>query len=150
MELSLTQALRLKHVSSPRVAFVGAGGKTTAIFQLAQELAPCIVTTTTHLGAWQANEAQQHVIVITPEDITQLEKNDLSGIVLVTGKEESNKLSSLSNENLVRLTHFCDHHALPLLIEADGARRQALKAPRAREPAIPAFTETAVAVAGVW
>ncbi len=59
--LTLAQALRLDHRPSripnsefrisTSVAFVGAGGKTTAMFQLARELTPpVIVTTTTHLG----------------------------------------------------------------------------------------------------
>ena len=61
--LTLAKALRLDQVPAPRVAFVGAGGKTTALFQAARELAPCIVTTTTHLGAWQAEEADEHIVV---------------------------------------------------------------------------------------
>ena len=48
--MNLAQALRLPPASS--VAFVGAGGKSTALFQLARELnPPVIITATTHLGA---------------------------------------------------------------------------------------------------
>ena len=39
-KLTLAKALRLAHIPPPRVAFVGAGGKTTALFQVARELAP--------------------------------------------------------------------------------------------------------------
>ena len=41
------------------IAFVGAGGKSTAIFQLAHELSPAIVTTSTHIGTWQASAADR-------------------------------------------------------------------------------------------
>ena len=51
-KITLAQALRLSQ--SPCVAFVGAGGKTSAMFRIAHELAPALVTTSTHIGAWQA------------------------------------------------------------------------------------------------
>src|SRR6266508_4270280 len=61
MNLSIAQALRVD--SSPCIAFVGAGGKTTALFQLAKQLPlPVIVTATSHLGAWQFRLANQHII----------------------------------------------------------------------------------------
>src|SRR5512144_3022082 len=65
MNLTLAQALRV--TSSPSIAFIGAGGKTTAMFQLARELpTPVIVTATSHLGAWQTKFADQHIIPQTP------------------------------------------------------------------------------------
>ena len=93
MGLNLAKALRLDHIPPPRVAFVGAGGKTTALFQLAKELSPCIVTTTTHLGAWQVGEADQHIIIRKPEDINQLEEIAFSGVILVTMQVESSLAS---------------------------------------------------------
>ena len=55
------------------VAFVGGGGKTTAMFRLAQELAaegqPVITTTTTRLGAAQ--------VALAPA-VVRLEQNGLS------------------------------------------------------------------------
>ncbi len=147
--LTLAKALRLDRTPPPRVAFVGAGGKTTALFQAARELAPCIVTTTTHLGAWQAEQADQHVIIEKPEDVNQLEEIAFSGVILVTGAEEKKRLKALAPEELHWLEQFCNYHSLPLLIEADGARGKALKAPKAHEPAIPDFVDTVVVVAGL-
>jgi hypothetical protein len=72
MNLSLAQALRVN--SSPRLAFIGAGGKTTAMFQLARQLpAPVIVSATSHLGAWQTPWADQHIITETSGPLEQLE-----------------------------------------------------------------------------
>jgi molybdenum cofactor cytidylyltransferase len=147
--LTLAKALRLDQIPAPRVAFVGAGGKTTALFQAARELAPCIVTTTTHLGAWQADEADQHIIIEKPEDVNQLEEIAFSGVILVTGKRKEERLTSLAEEELNWLEQFCNYHSLPLLIEADGARGKPLKAPKAHEPVIPDFVDTVVVVAGL-
>lgn len=150
--ITLTKALRLAHIPPPSVAFVGAGGKTSALFQTARELAPCIVTTTTHLGAWQAAEADQH-IVFHKEDFIQnyvvhfgyAQKN----IVLVTGKEKNKRLTSPEEKEMAWLAAYCKSHSLPLLIEADGARGAPLKTPKAHEPVIPDFIDTVVVVAGL-
>ena len=152
-KLTLTKALRLDQIPAPRVAFVGAGGKTTALFQAARELAPCIVTTTTHLGAWQAAEADEHIVVGEHDSIQEC--LNLSGyaqeerVVLVTGKRKEERLAALTEDQLAQLKDFCDEHFLPLLIEADGARGKPLKAPKAHEPVIPAFVDTVVVVAGL-
>ena len=147
--LALAKALRLAHIPPPRVAFVGAGGKTTALFKLARELSPCIVTTTTHLGAWQADEADQHIVIHKSEDVNQLEEITFSGIILVTGEEKGQRLTSLPTESLAWLEQFSNYHSLPLLIEVDGARQKPLKAPFEHEPVIPEFVDTVVVVAGL-
>ncbi len=151
--LTLAKALRLDQIPAPRVAFVGAGGKTTALFQAARELAPCIVTTTTHLGAWQAAEANEHIVVGEHDSIQ--DRLNHSGyaqkksVVLVTGAEKKNRLTSLSDDDLDWLAEYCESHSLPLLIEADGARGRPLKAPKAHEPVIPEFVDAVVVVAGL-
>jgi hypothetical protein len=61
MELSLSHALRMQ--PSTCAAFSGAGGKTTAMFRLAEELhSDVIVTATTHLGDWQTKLADKHIL----------------------------------------------------------------------------------------
>ena len=149
MSSTFAKTLRLTHIPPPCVAFVGAGGKTTALFQLAKELAPCIVTTTTHLGAWQADLADQHIIIRKMEDVNLLEDIAFSGIILVTGKRKEERLTSLAREELTWLEQFCNYHSLPLLIEADGARQKPLKAPKENEPVIPKFVDTVIVVAGL-
>jgi len=147
--LSLAKALRLNAISPKHIAFVGAGGKTSALFDVAREIAPCIVTTTTHLGAWQAKEADQHIIIRETEDVNQFENIPLSGVILVTGGEKDNRLQSLTEKNLAWLRSFADYHSLSILIEADGARKKPLKAPKADEPVIPDFVDMVVVVAGL-
>ena len=175
-EMNLTRALRLLPPPSPRdtspksfgfggsrggIAFVGAGGKTTALFQLARELAlsgatkgsavegqPVIVTATTHLHVNQIELANSHWIAQKPEDLTQLE-DALRGVVLVTGSLDGDRTKGVEKNILFWLREVALNHNLPLLIEADGSRQKPLKAPAEHEPAIPEFVETVVVVAGL-
>ncbi|MGA2491158.1 MAG: selenium cofactor biosynthesis protein YqeC [Anaerolineales bacterium] len=171
MTMNLSQALRLIHPPALRdnspnskevlgkqvwVALAGAGGKTTALFQLARELRPpVIVTATTHLHVDQIPLADSHWIGETPEDLAGLEKN-LYGVMLVTGPLKGTRTTGLNNNTLSRLRAICGYQALPLLIEADGSRQRPLKAPAVHEspnfggePPIPDFVETVLVVAGL-
>jgi molybdenum cofactor cytidylyltransferase len=147
MNLSLAQALRV--TSSACVAFIGAGGKTTAMFRLAQQLSsPVIVTATSHLGAWQIGQADQHIITETPAPLEELE-HGLKGIVLVTGAKDGDRTKPINNNLLNWLKEFCGYHSIPLLIEADGSRDKPLKAWAEHEPPIPTFVESVVQVVGL-
>lgn len=147
MNLALAQALRLS--SSPSIAFIGAGGKTTAMFQLARQLPlPVIITATSHLGIWQTRLADQHIITETPEPLEKLE-HGLNGILLVTGEIDGDRTNPISTRVLDWLQQFCGYHAIPLLIEADGSRERPLKAWAAHEPPIPSFVEFVVHVVGL-
>jgi molybdenum cofactor cytidylyltransferase len=145
MALSLARALRFQGPRS--AAFVGAGGKTTAIFQLARELSSAVlITTTTHLGIWQLTLADQHVVAQDPADVAGI---DPRGLTLVTGPLADDRAGPLSPEAMGRLHDFARDHEIPLLIEADGARRLPLKAPAGHEPAIPEFVDLVIVVAGL-
>ena len=157
MGLRLAEALRLALPGQPvasAVAFVGAGGKTTAMFQLARQLpSPVIVTTTTHLGAWQAGLADQHVVA---ERTSDLPMPWPPGVTLVTGpqvpgdgSDAYERFSSPPAEALLWLHDISVAHNWPLLIEADGAHGKPLKAPAAREPAIPPFVQLVTVLVGL-
>jgi molybdenum cofactor cytidylyltransferase len=152
MSLSLAQALRLD--SSPCIAFIGAGGKTTAMFQLARVLSkskgdsPVIVTATSHLGAWQTQLADQHIITETPAPLEKLE-HGLKGVILVTGELAAGRAKPIHYDVLNWLQEFCGYHAIPLLIEADGSREKPLKAWAKHEPPIPSFAEAVAQVVGL-
>lgn len=156
--LSLSQALRISNSSI--VAFVGAGGKTSAMFRVARELAPALVTTSTHLGELQAGLADIHFIwepdasipaQCRNRDYIEMEAQLGSGITLVTGilDVETQRYRGLTPPQLEKLGQLAGYHDLPLLIEADGARQKALKAPGEHEPAIPVFVDLVVVVAGL-
>ena len=146
-----SQALRLSHPfdadKGKVIAFVGAGGKTTAVFQLARELPqPVLVTTTTHLGAWQIPLADHHIIVHQISDIDHYEFHD---VTLITDSIQADRVVSIKQDILCWLCAFTKTHAIKLLIEADGSRQKALKAPDKHEPAIPDFADVVIVVAGL-
>lgn len=147
--IDLKKALRL--AGDEQAAFVGAGGKTTAIFQLARQLdGPALVTTSTHLAAAQVETGDKHFEIRNTEDVLRLETGEFRGIVVLTGpRTEGERVKGLDDDALHQLSRMARERGLPLLIEADGARQRALKAPAEHEPAIPGFVRTVVVVAGL-
>jgi len=147
MDFSIAQALRVN--SSVIIAFIGAGGKTTAMFQLARQLPlPVVVTATTHLGLWQAGFADRHIITGSPGPLEELE-HGFQGILLVTGETDGDRTKPINNDLLNWLQQFCGYHSIPLLIEADGSREKPLKAWADHEPPIPTFVDQVVQVVGL-
>jgi molybdenum cofactor cytidylyltransferase len=146
--MNLAQALRYSNTQS--VAFVGAGGKTTALFQLARQLPPPVfVTTTTHMGVWQLPLADNHFVVQTEEAVRSFEKSPPSGVSLFTGLIEGDRARGLPFDVLKWIHEISKRHHVPLLIEADGARQKPLKAPEAHEPPIPDFVDLVIVTAGL-
>jgi molybdenum cofactor cytidylyltransferase len=142
----LTRAFRVNS-HSLHVAFTGAGGKSTALFQLARELSPTVVVTaTTHLGAWQISAADYH---LTPKYLDFPEDMPSQGVILITDEFENDRTRPISPEMLEWLYDKSKNENLSLLIEADGSRQKPLKAPAEHEPPIPGFVDTVIVVAGL-
>lgn len=134
--MTLKEALNI-----PRgvTAFVGGGGKTTAIARLAHELTGSgrvLVATTTRIYP------PEFPVLIDP-DVDALREAFLRQAVVAAGSAHGAKLGP--PQNLEALYAISDY----ALIEADGARGLPLKAPAAHEPAIPASARMVVAVAGI-
>lgn len=155
--MRLIEALRYTQPTS--IAFVGAGGKTTALFRTAKEIVDSrgearhtttvFVTTTTHLGAWQTNLVDHLIIANSIRDIEKLRVEIPAGVVLITGEVHDHLLSGLSGVLLEELQRIAEEQEMSLLIEADGAHQCPLKAPAEHEPAIPDFTRRVFVVAGM-
>lgn len=148
IEINLLTALRLP--DRARLALVGAGGKTTALFQLARAFSgPVILTSTTHLGIWQASRADRHFIVEHAEDLLSLAQK-MTGVTLVTGPAHGDqRLQGVNSEVLDGLRGIASRLGLPILIEADGSRQLPIKAPALHEPVIPEWVEQVVVVVGL-
>jgi molybdenum cofactor cytidylyltransferase len=147
LSLTLARAIRLDLAS--RLALVGAGGKSTALFCLARSLTPPVVlTATSHLALSQTLQADRHFLIASLADIPSV--SDIEGnILLFTGVEEGERTLGLEQEALESLLSLADERTLPLLIEADGSRQLPLKAPAPHEPPIPSFVDVVVVVAGL-
>ncbi len=118
------------------------------MFQLARELSlPVLLTTTTHIGAWQVPLADQHIVA---ESAVGLQELPLRGLIVVTGAPTlDDRFGPASPDSLLWLHDTARKRNLPLLIEADGSRQMPLKAPALHEPAIPDFADIVVVVAGL-
>jgi probable selenium-dependent hydroxylase accessory protein YqeC len=136
------------------VAFVGAGGKTTAMFRLARELradrTTVVVTTTTK-------------ILIPPPspDLRVVIERERSALIAsvarliahepipVVARETTadGKLIGIPPEWVTDLAELPGLRHV--LVEADGAARKPFKAPRDGEPMIPSAATVVVAVVGV-
>ena len=132
------------------LALVGAGGKTSALAQLArQKTCPVILACSTHFGAWQTAIAGRHVIIDQPSQLAHI--TDLPDpVTLFTGPAAGdNRLSGLSLDALAVLRDLAVRKSALLVIEADGSRRRPLKAPAVHEPVIPSWINHVVVVAGL-
>lgn len=136
------------------MAFVGAGGKTTAMFLAARELraagAGVVVTTTTKILV-PAPEPDLEVIAMNDEPgalaavRTALRHGRLP--VLARAFLPDGKLGGIAAERVTDVAGLPE--VTHVLVEADGAARRPFKAPRQGEPVIPAAATLVVAVVGV-
>lgn len=138
------------------VAFVGAGGKTTAMFRLASEVAaggrPVLVTTTTHLLDPRSEpRGFAGTVVFRPEmEAPCAGRAGLPagpGVTLLLSREadEAGKVRGIHPSWIPTLRESWD----VVLVEADGSRRRPLKAPGEGEPALPPDVDVVVGVAGL-
>lgn len=145
---SLRQALNLEDDSlrgrRPVVSAVGAGGKTTMLHRLAEEYVqagiPAVVTTTTHI---MKEDSPWFLSDVSAEQI----KGALGrfGQVWIGTSVPGGKLGILPETLLNEIAGW----DVPLLIEADGARRMPLKVPADHEPVILPCTTHVLSVYGL-
>jgi len=146
--MKLTKALGLK--GGETVAFIGAGGKPSTMVALANELSqPVVMTTTTHLGVWQAKLADYHQILTSPDALESIDFSVANTLLLTGPSHDDDRLSAPDPDSLDRIFHICRARDYTLLVEADGARQLPLKAPAAYEPVVPPWVDWVVVMAGL-
>jgi molybdenum cofactor cytidylyltransferase len=133
-----------------RIAIVGGGGKTTALFQLARQLPGLVwVTTTTHLGTDQLDFTDQHFIVSETSEI-DLPMFMSRKSTLITGLfTPDDRIKGPDPEVIEQLAQQARKQGISFVVEADGSRSHPIKAPAAHEPVIPAWAEMVVVVVGL-
>jgi molybdenum cofactor cytidylyltransferase len=143
---TLQQAFRLG--PAPRLALVGAGGKSTCLFRLAREYpAPLLLGCTAHLALEQSEGVDHHIIVQSSTDIPRTLGE---GQTLFTGVDNGKgRWSGLPPETLPALQRLADELQTPLLFESDGSRCLPIKAWETYEPPIPPFADTVVVCVGL-
>ncbi len=126
------------------VSLVGAGGKTTAMYHLARELASegwrVVTTTTTMIRLEERSERtilepQERLLLRAVE--SALEEHN--HITIATGlKEDEGKIKGVEPPIVDKVVRLPSVDAV--IVEADGAKGRDLKAPEAHEPVIPSGT----------
>jgi molybdenum cofactor cytidylyltransferase len=131
------------------VAFTGAGGKSTLMLRLGDELAGSgkrvLVTTTTKMGR---DQIEGLPAVCRSDEIGAVTAALISDsfVALATGGDDHKATGPLPG---VIDTLFGTVPVDYLLVEADGARGLSLKAPGPHEPVIPTKATTVVVLMGV-
>src|SRR6266536_2392312 len=135
--------------TSPLIAITGAGGKTTTMYTLADELAQrgkrVITTTTTQIFYPKAGETDTLIVASETQALLktideawhQYHRLTVAGTVLRT-----DKLAGLQPEQPYEL--LLNSGADVVIVEADGARHRMIKAPGEHEPVIPLQTNVAL------
>ena len=172
--MQLQHALRLPPDELSVVTLVGAGGKTSALFRLADEAVASgrrvVTTTTTHIFAAQAEQAPAR-LQVTPDKTGAIDWAALEAQLAKHGHcliwaPPSARSAGASGPTDPSLTgskrqglppHVLDALAARagdlgislIAVEGDGSRRRPVKAPAPHEPVIPACTTHLVPVAGL-
>ena len=135
------------------VAFVGAGGKSSAILAVADELAEAGITSlTAPTTKMLVSEAERLGSLVTSEDAGELRTKAESalsdgalGVVVGSGLLSKNRVGGVEPATIPSLAPLAD----VVLIEADGSRRRPIKGTAAHEPALPDAATLVVAVSNI-
>jgi probable selenium-dependent hydroxylase accessory protein YqeC len=135
--------------AKPLISIIGAGGKTTTMYTLANELAQqgkrVITTTTTQIFFPKTGETD---ILIVEAEMPALLKmvsaawKDHHCVTVAGTVTNTGKLAGLEPEQSYEL--LMKSGADAVLIEADGARQRMIKAPAEYEPVVPLQTDVAL------
>ena len=149
--MKLHQALGIS--SGEVVAFVGAGGKSSAILMIADELSDAGMTvlavpTTKML----VNEAERIGPLVTSEDAGELRakaeevlSGGTPGVAAGAGLLSKNRVGGVEPDVIASLAPVAD----VVLVEADGSRRRPIKGTAEHEPALPDSATLVVAVGNI-
>jgi len=150
--MTLYEALNMNLNFSELISLVGAGGKTSTMFRLAQEFKTLgkkvLVTTTTNIAFSETSQADRRILDGL-KDLSSLSRIEPGTIVCLgssmVGDQE--KLKGIERELVDKIyqEHLFDY----IVVEADGSKRRPIKAPAHYEPVIPRKTTRLIGVIGL-
>lgn len=156
MKLIAGLELGLRPASPDVVSFVGGGGKTSAMFRAAQEIAErggrAVTTTTTRIFAAQIAQSPAHLAIGDGlPDWAQLDEllARYGHCLLVTAAVGEKAVGVQPAIVDALAAHGPSLGIAAILVEADGSRRLPIKAPAAHEPVLPDATTHLVPLVGL-
>ncbi len=132
-------------LSEATVAVVGAGGKKTTLYTLADRLQRAVVTASVRIPLF---DPQVTTLSISEDPVPELKATDDNEFPLGLVPKQERDDRYLGYDPTV-VDKIARAHDGPVLIKADGARSREFKAPDEREPQIPATTDVVVPIASV-
>ncbi|MBP1987718.1 selenium cofactor biosynthesis protein YqeC [Halolamina salifodinae] len=121
--------------------FVGAGGKKTTMYALANATERAVVTATVRIPIFDPHVAH---VEVTEDPISTLITTDEFPLGLVPEQEFEDRYRGYDPDTV---TDLARSHDGPVLVKADGARMRDFKAPGVNEPRIPETADTVVPIA---
>jgi len=149
--MNIVDAFDIEPAQHELVCLVGAGGKTTTMFALAQELKTrgksVLVTTTTNIFYPSAGECDD-VIIDGSHDSALFQRAE-PGRIIGFGSDiiKERKLAGVDRSFIEKLHREKLFDCI--LVECDGAKHKPIKAPAAYEPVVPATATRAIGVIGL-
>ncbi|MFB6125877.1 MAG: selenium cofactor biosynthesis protein YqeC [Halolamina sp.] len=124
---------------------VGAGGKKTTLYALADRLDRAVVTASVRIPIFDREVAD---VTVTDDPVAAVADADREAwpLGLVPERERSDRYRGYDAETVGAVGVA---HDGPVLVKADGARTRDFKAPSDREPQLPAGADTVVPIASV-
>jgi probable selenium-dependent hydroxylase accessory protein YqeC len=124
------------------VCVVGAGGKKTTLYALANRVERAVVTATVRIPIFDEHVAD---VLVTDDPRGVIEAATEWPLGVVPEREREDRYRGYDPEDVAALAE--DSPADVILVKADGARTRLLKAPNQSEPQVPAGTDTVVPIA---
>lgn len=137
--MALTEAIGARGV----VCAVGAGGKKTLTYTLAERVERAAVTATVRIPIFDDHVAD---VAVTDDPAGVVGETTEWPVGVVPERERTDRYRGYETE---RIADLADAGADAVLVKADGARTRRLKAPGDHEPQIPDCADVVVPIASV-
>ncbi|MFB6195893.1 MAG: selenium cofactor biosynthesis protein YqeC [Haloplanus sp.] len=124
------------------VCVVGAGGKKTTLYALANRLDRAVVTATVRIPIFDDHVAE---VVVTRDPVGAIRNATAWPLGLVPERERDDRYLGYDRETVTAIRATPETGTV--LVKADGARTRLLKAPNEQEPQVPATADTVIPVA---
>lgn len=125
------------------VCAVGAGGKKSLLYALADRCEDAVVTATVRIPIFDAEVAD---VVVTDDPAGAITNTRSRPLGVVPEREREDRYRGYDADQIAAIA---DVGSDPVLVKADGARTRRLKAPGENEPQIPRVADVVVPIASV-